>query len=116
MKKLCDYIRDERKKRKLTLTEFGKKLGVSAMYISHIENEHRIPTEGDVLYRLSEYFNIDIEKLVIIARFSKALRDTQDLDNPEVLGLKSVLIKILLEKESMKIKTIEKLIALVLKD
>ena len=42
-------------------------LGVSAMYLSEIENSKKIPTKGDVLALIADYFDFKQEELLELA-------------------------------------------------
>lgn len=53
--------------KKLSLREVGKSVGLSAMYISDIENGKRIPLKGSALSSLASFYNLSLFQLIDLA-------------------------------------------------
>ncbi|MBC9786580.1 helix-turn-helix domain-containing protein [Heliobacterium chlorum] len=63
-----EYLRGLREKHELTLTELGKKVGVSAAYLSELERGFKTPSDK-LIMELAVLYEIDIEDL--FNRFGK---------------------------------------------
>lgn len=66
-----DKLRDLRKLKGYTIRELSERSGVSAAYISQIENGSRGIPSPEVLMKLSEGLNIPYEELMEIAGYLK---------------------------------------------
>ena len=84
----------------VTIRQMSRDLGISAMYISEIENSKKIPLRGDVLPRISVYLGLNPDEMVKMAFSEKSngkisemsnnlslsvARKTMDIKDPEVL-------------------------------
>lgn len=65
--KIAEILYLERHKLRKTLKEIGLSVGCTPIYLSDIENGKRLPMDGDILYKLANYYKIDFEKLIRIA-------------------------------------------------
>lgn len=60
METLASVIRTHRKKRKFTIVELAKKVGVHHSYITYIENKTRLPSL-ELLVRLEKVLGVDCQ-------------------------------------------------------
>ena len=108
-KKVGELIRSLRKERGVSLRELAKKVNVSFVNISHIENgkvetsketlrqiAQALNYDIDKLYSSSNYISEDVEKIVskkpeIVPQF---LRSTKDFNNKDWKKLKELADKI----------------------
>ncbi|SCW87194.1 Transcriptional regulator, contains XRE-family HTH domain [Paenibacillus tianmuensis] len=74
-----DQLRDMRKLKGFTIRELADRSGVSAAYISQLENGNRGVPSPDVLMKLSEGLNIPYTELMQIAGYlEKTASDTEE--------------------------------------
>jgi transcriptional regulator with XRE-family HTH domain len=59
----------------------ARDLGISAMYISELENSRKIPLRGDVLPQISVYLGLNPEEMVKMAFSEKSQEKLSELDN-----------------------------------
>lgn len=71
---LGEFIRQKRVDSKLTLREFARRLGLTASYVSDIENDRRAPSE-DVLTKIGQELGVPADEL--IARAGRLATGTQ---------------------------------------
>ncbi|MCD1259123.1 helix-turn-helix transcriptional regulator [Paenibacillus athensensis] len=67
-----DKLRDLRKLKGFTIRELSDRSGVSAAYISQLENGNRGIPSPDVLAKLSEGLNISYAELMVMAGYLEA--------------------------------------------
>lgn len=67
MGELGRLIKSARVQQDVSLRQMADELGVSAMYLSEIENSKKIPTKGDVLALIADYFDFKQEELLELA-------------------------------------------------
>lgn len=60
---LGDVIREGRLALNISLRELARRLGVTPSYVSDIENDRRVPSEG-VLRRIADELTLDFDDLV----------------------------------------------------
>jgi len=90
-------VKEERLKREMTLKKLAEKIGTSAMYISDIENEKRIPISGEGLKALSIVFNIPLETLENAAIMSRAVKKSRNDDEKSVKDAKLCLARSIIQ-------------------
>lgn len=76
------FFRNERKVRSFTLDELAKKLNVAKGYLSSIENSKVRPPSTKVMLRISKFFGVSLEELMLRAlpdRVPKEIRKTVTL-------------------------------------
>jgi DNA-binding Xre family transcriptional regulator len=59
----------------------SRDLGISAMYISEIENSKKIPLRGDVLPRISVYLSLNPDEIVRMAFSEKSNEKINEMGN-----------------------------------
>ncbi len=57
-------LKEARIRKKLTLREVAEFVGVSAMYISQLEHEERVPTKSQYLPKISVILGLDPEEMI----------------------------------------------------
>lgn len=72
---LGTYIRSARLSRKVSLRQLAAAVGVTASYISDIENDRRVPSE-EVLERIARQLELDLDEL--FARTGRLDQDTEE--------------------------------------
>ena len=65
----------------ITIRQMSRDLGISAMYISELENSKKIPLGGDVLSRISVYLGLNPEEMIKMAFTEKSNKKLSELDN-----------------------------------
>ena len=100
MEKLGDILCKARTTRGITIRQMSRDLGISAMYISEIENSKKIPLRGDVLPRISVYLGLNPDETINLAFSEKSIdrisevgnnlslsvaRKTMEIKDPEML-------------------------------
>jgi transcriptional regulator with XRE-family HTH domain len=75
-KKLGIFIKQERDAKSLSLREFAKKVGVSHVAISHIENG-KVEAKKETLVKIARILNYDKDKL--LAKASKIDDDIEEM-------------------------------------
>jgi transcriptional regulator with XRE-family HTH domain len=79
---LGDKIRIGRARKRITLRKLGEETGNTASYLSDIENDRRVPSEG-VLRGIAEALDLDFDELMAAAgRFGESA-DRYLRRNPE---------------------------------
>ena len=75
-------LRDIRKRKGFTIREVSERSGVSAAYISQIENNQRSTPSPDILYKLSEGLQSSYNELMRLAGYLEhpAERDEQRVE------------------------------------
>lgn len=68
MNTLGSLVRKARKERKLTTTELAKSINLTQGYISHIENNRKVPSH-DILNRLAQALNVPYLDLMLAAGY-----------------------------------------------
>ena len=72
-KAICSQVarilRDERRKRNLSMTALAERAGLSQQSVSYVERGMRIPSL-DTLLRIAEVLELDLGKILIRARQS----------------------------------------------
>lgn len=63
---LGSFLRGARKRRGLTLRAAAARLGVTPSYLSHIENDRRVPSHG-VLKEIAGLLGVDLDDLLDLA-------------------------------------------------
>jgi len=66
-----DRIYAARVSRRISLREVAKNVGISAMYLSELENGVKIPDRSKVLPKLADYYAIPIDTLLNLAEEEK---------------------------------------------
>jgi transcriptional regulator with XRE-family HTH domain len=59
----------------------SRDLGISAMYISELENSKKIPLRGDILPRISVYLGLSPDDMLKMAFSEKSKEKIAELDN-----------------------------------
>jgi DNA-binding Xre family transcriptional regulator len=59
----------------------SRDLGISAMYISELENSKKIPLRGDALSRISVYLGLNPEEMIKMAFSEKSNEKLSELSN-----------------------------------
>ena len=72
MKSLGKLLRDARLEKNLKIREVSRKLGISAMYISELETEKKIPLDSTYLEKISIFYGLSYTKVKEAAEFTKA--------------------------------------------
>ena len=62
------YIRREREKKGILLTDFAKKLGISPAYWSRIEREMEKPPKDNLIQKAAQILELDPDEAFIQAR------------------------------------------------
>lgn len=70
-KTLGQVLLDARVQRELTQREVALKTGVSAMFISELENGKKIPQKGEALKKICTLYKLDYEEILGLALVSK---------------------------------------------
>jgi HTH-type transcriptional regulator, competence development regulator len=73
-----DKLRDLRKLKGFTIRELADRSGVSAAYISQLENGNRGIPSPEVLMKLSEGLNTSYAELMVIAGYLQGAESNQD--------------------------------------
>lgn len=81
MEKLGYVLCKMRTDRGITIRQMARDLGISAMYISELENSRKIPLRGDVLPQISVYLGLNPEEMVKMAFSEKSQEKLSELDN-----------------------------------
>jgi len=81
MERLGYILCKARTDRGITIRQMSKDLGISAMYISEIENSKKIPLRGDVLPRISVYLNLNPDEIVKMAFSEKSNEKISEISN-----------------------------------
>jgi len=69
-----DLIYDKRVSQRKTLLEVADQLGISAMYLSELENGKKLPVNSKVIPKLAEYYGLNMDNLnVLIAEERKQM-------------------------------------------
>jgi transcriptional regulator with XRE-family HTH domain len=58
------YVRSERLKRRISLRQLAKRIGISPTYLSHIEIDHVPPPAPDKLERIATELDLDFDDLL----------------------------------------------------
>jgi len=100
MEKLGYILCKARTTRFITIRQMSRDLGISAMYISEIENSKKIPLRGDVLPKISVYLGLNPDEMIKMAFSEKSnekisemgnnlslsvARKTMEITDPEIL-------------------------------
>lgn len=67
MKSLGETLKESRELRGLTLRQVEEATGISNAYLSQLENGKILKPSANVLYKLSEAYNIDLPGLLRVA-------------------------------------------------
>ena len=62
------YIRREREKKNISLTDFAKRINISPAYWSRIERELEKPPKDDLIQKAADVLGLDPDKAFIEAR------------------------------------------------
>jgi transcriptional regulator with XRE-family HTH domain len=62
------YIRREREKKDISLTDFAKKLNISPAYWSRIEREMEKPPKNDLIQKAAKLLELDPDEAFVQAR------------------------------------------------
>lgn len=87
------YIKELRRRRKLTIRQLDQRSGVSHSYISQMERGERGIPSPDILMKLSKPLGIEYEELMIVAGHLKREQKESFLTDPEKLELYEVIEK-----------------------
>jgi transcriptional regulator with XRE-family HTH domain len=68
-KTLGQYLKQQRKRKNITLREVEKRTGISNAYLSQLENNKIFNPSPSVLYKLAEYYQISYEYLMKLAGY-----------------------------------------------
>ncbi|KRF05957.1 DNA-binding protein [Paenibacillus sp. Soil766] len=79
-----DKLRDMRKMKGFTIRELADRSGVSAAYISQLENGNRGIPSPDVLMKLSEGLNTSYSELMDIAGYLESSQANQQFESNPV--------------------------------
>lgn len=79
-----DKLKDMRKLKGFTIRELADRSGVSAAYISQLENGNRGIPSPDVLMKLSEGLNTSYSELMDIAGYLESSTSVQEFQNNPV--------------------------------
>lgn len=79
-----DKLRDMRKMKGFTIRELADRSGVSAAYISQLENGNRGIPSPDVLMKLSEGLNTSYSELMDIAGYLESSQTNQQFESNPV--------------------------------
>ncbi|TXK86006.1 helix-turn-helix domain-containing protein [Paenibacillus sp. N3.4] len=79
-----DKLKDMRKLKGFTIRELADRSGVSAAYISQLENGNRGIPSPDVLMKLSEGLNTSYSELMEIAGYLESSPSTQEFQSNPV--------------------------------
>jgi|GEM_PF-288200 len=86
-----DKLRDLRKLKGFTIRELSDRSGVSAAYISQLENGNRGIPSPDVLAKLSEGLNISYSELMVMAGYLEASQTEQPEEGRNPVNLRRFL-------------------------
>ena len=91
--KLGEYIKSERKAKKITQRELASKIGVDFLYISKIESgETKTPSDG-ILEKISKILDLDAEVLMLLSnRLPDEIREKIET-NPKAMEVMKLLSK-----------------------
>lgn len=91
--KLGEYIKSERKAKKITQRELASKIGVDFSYISKIESgETKTPSDG-ILEKISKILDLDAEVLMLLSnRLPDEIREKIET-NPKAMEVMKLLSK-----------------------
>ena len=81
MERLGHILCKARTSRGVTIRQMSRDLGVSAMYISEIENSKKLPLRGDVLPRISIYLGLNPDNMVKMAFSEKSSEKIAEIDS-----------------------------------
>lgn len=81
MERLGDIICKARTDRGITIRHMSRDLGISAMYISELENSKKIPLRGDTLPRISVYLGLNPEEMIKMAFSEKSVEKMSELND-----------------------------------
>jgi len=92
MLKLGDVIHNQRTANGITLRKLAELTGLSAMYISEIENNKKAPTKVDTLKRIGDALGIQHTKLLFLA-YQSQLKSGEPVveDDPRVAVARTVM-------------------------
>jgi len=91
------YLRNLREKNNLSLREVARRIGVSASYLSDVENDRRTPPGDENLLRLATIFDIQFWEIFYRAgKVTPFIRDTF-LKYPETVH--SMMIELIEKKQ-----------------
>ena len=114
MKTLAEIIHDTRLEKGFTLRSLAEKAKVSAVFISDIENEHKVPTKGDGLKNISRCLDLNWNEVLTIAQNTKLLK-TSNLKKNKSNDLKMALARnIINSKNEIDSEKMKKIIMLIL--
>lgn len=85
MSALSDILREARVRQKKTLRQVAQSAGVSAMYISQIENEERIPIESKVLPTIALALGLDPKTVLTAAFQARSQKAHEKLDSNDYI-------------------------------
>jgi transcriptional regulator with XRE-family HTH domain len=111
MKRLGSFLREKRVERDLTLGQLADEVGVSAMFISDIENGKRIPSSGKAITGLSRFFGIDMSEIKKMAEMTRtaialALDNEKSVQDAKISLARTIALNDLSEEKLKKIEDI----------
>ena len=91
--KLGDYIKSERKAKKITQRELASKVGVDFSYISKIESgETKTPSDG-ILEKISDVLGLEMEVLILLSnKLPKEIKEEIEA-NPKAMEVVKLMAK-----------------------
>ncbi len=110
--KLSEYVRNMRIKKDFTLSALARKLEVSPMFISKIENDKTVPQSGETLEKMANLFGISYDELQMIAAKSKELLRIENAKNEDISSFRLSLARAMVESDisEKQLEEIEKII------
>lgn len=78
--KLGQVLTEARVSRGLTQREVANHIGITPMFLSELESGKKIPTKGNALEAIADYYKISFHELLAIALTSKAEKDSIVVD------------------------------------
>lgn len=104
-------IKEIRKEKEMTQKELAEAVGITIGYLSKIENNKVTNVSFDLIFKISEVLNVEIEKLYFPARKLQKLKEEmyelieeKGINSPEVLKISKIIDKLVvlkMEKDGM---------------